>query len=203
MFRRLSMLFTGILALGIATTARAGIDVVINFDEDTDGVVVPHGTVINSLYAPWGVTFSRTQAGTCNGGSDVFANSNCLTAPAPPSAPNVVSLCDGLTCTDISENAHGLIVATFNSLADIVCIEFVAVNPGQKGVLRAYDENHVLITSDTNDADFDAICVTGSGIKSVEFSGLGADFGWFDNMRISYQVVGVEPSTWSGVKARF
>jgi len=203
MFRPLSTLLTGILVLGIATTASAGIDVVINFDEDTDGVAVPHGTVINSLYAPWGVTFSRTLDGTCGGGSDVFASSNCLFAPAPLSAPNVVSLCGPMTCTDISENAHGLVVASFNSPADIVCIEFVAVSPGMKGVLRAYDEDHALITSDTNATDVEALCVTGSGIKSVEFSGEGSNFGWFDNMRISYQVVGVEPSTWSGVKARF
>jgi len=191
-----------ILALGLATSARAGVDVVINFDVDTNGNPVPHGTIVNNLYAPWGVNFDRTVDGTCNGGSFVYTSSECLSSPAPMSPPNVVTLCDGATCSDISEAGHGAIIALFNSPADIVCIEFGAVAPGHIGFLRAYDENHVLIGSDTNTADYDALCVAAPGIHSVEFSGQGSNFGWFDNMRVSFETVGVEGSTWSGVKVR-
>ena len=37
----------------------------------------------------------------------------------------------------------------------------------------------------------------------AEFSGQAQNFGWFDNMRVSFETVGVEGSTWSQVKARF
>ena len=83
MFRRVMPLVAATLVLGLASTASAGIDVFINFDVDTQGNPVSHGTVIDNLYAPWGVTFDRTVDGTCNGGSNVFANADCLNPPAP------------------------------------------------------------------------------------------------------------------------
>ncbi|HEX7879444.1 MAG TPA: hypothetical protein VF720_08545, partial [Candidatus Eisenbacteria bacterium] len=80
MIRRLLPLAACALALGLTTAAHAGIDVVINFDTDTNGNPIPHGTIVNNLYAPWGVNFDRTVPGSCGSesGAFVFTSNECL-----------------------------------------------------------------------------------------------------------------------------
>jgi len=201
MSRRLLTLFVGLASLALASSARADIDIFINFDRDPNGIALESPAVINEVYAAWGVIFGSTPGASCGNG-EVYATSACLTEPAPTSPPNIVSHCAG--CPDISENAHGLVVATFTPAADSVCITAIGADSGERGVLRAYDADHNLLAEDIGNPELamDVLCVAAPDIHTVEFSGFQDDFAWFDDMQVSFAEVAVAPVTWSGVKAR-
>jgi len=66
MSRRLTTLLACLACLatfGLAATARADIDVFINFDVDPNGMPLESPAVINDAYAAWGVTFGSTSLG--------------------------------------------------------------------------------------------------------------------------------------------
>jgi len=184
--------------LAIAATAEAG-QTVINFDVDTNNNPLPSGTLINNLYSSLGVTF--TNVGECNQNlPGVYTSAECLDAP-PPSQPNVVTICDGLTCSDISELGNGSVRADFVADVTSVCIEFIPLD-GSTGVLRAFDSANVEIaTAFTNVQGY--ICVAQPGIRAVQFSGFQQQFGWFDNLVFDLSVVPVEPTTFGAIKARY
>jgi len=83
----------------------------IDFDTDADGLPVPHGTIVNTVYQAQGVLLEHVGPGAaCGNGPEVFASQNCLQRGAP-SPPNVVTLCGASTCSDISESGFGVIRA--------------------------------------------------------------------------------------------
>jgi hypothetical protein len=198
--RRLIPLFATLATFAVATTARADIDVFINFDHDTNGIALESPAVINEVYLSWGVTFGSSPGASCGDG-EVYATSACLTAPAPTSPPNIVSFCAG--CSDISADL-GYVITTFSMPADSVCITVIGFEPGSRGYLRAYDAAHNLLAEDISDPELasDVLCVSAPEIHSVEFTGLPDEFAWFDDLQVSFAPVAVEPATWSGVKAR-
>ena len=201
MIRRLLTLLACLATFGLASTARADIDVFINFDVDPNGMPLESPAVINEVYAVWGVTFGSTPGASCGAG-EVYATSACLSDPAPTSPPNIVSHCAG--CTDISEDAHGLVVATFTTPADSVCLTSIGTDPGERGVLRAYDADHILLAESIANPELLSVvlCVAAPAIHSVEFSGYQDEFVWFDDMQVSLAPVAVVPVTWGGIKAR-
>ncbi|HEX7879443.1 MAG TPA: hypothetical protein VF720_08540 [Candidatus Eisenbacteria bacterium] len=200
MLGRISFALLTICACTLTSTARADIDVFINFDRDTNGIALESPAVINEVYLSWGVTFGSNPGAQCGSG-EVYATSACLSEPAPTSAPNIVSFCAG--CSDISEDT-GYVIATFLMPADSVCITAIAAEPNGRSYLRAYDAEHNLVVEDISNPELasDVLCVTGPAIHTVEFTGLPGEFAWFDDMQVSFAEVPVEPVTWSGIKAR-
>ncbi len=101
----------------------------INFDTAPGGEAVANGTIVNTLYASQGVTFSRTTAdpfSSCHD-LDFFARNIYANADRPSdftisSAPNVVSTCRPPSASDISEPTSGAVRADFASSASQVCI---------------------------------------------------------------------------------
>lgn len=176
----------------------------INFDTAPGGGPIANGTVINTVYAPIGVTFDHVGPGVaCGSGPEVYASSNCLTG-GPISAPNVVTLCPELTCSDISEDGFGLIRATFDTSPDKVCIDVLPVLSTQKAVLRAYDSGgHLLGSAESSTGTLETICFAGSGIRSVQFSGLASDFAWFDNLSLTFSAVPALPMTFGRLKSMY
>lgn len=131
----------------------------------------------------------------------VYASSECLTE-GTTSKPNVVTLCQG--CSDISEDAHGLIRAIFLAPVSEVCVTFIPADPEDSGVLRAYDMSHVLLDESISTPGVtEPLCVTATGIHSVEFSGYTFLFGWFDDMSIVFEGVPAVPATFGGIKALY
>ena len=83
----------------------------VNFGTAPDGTPIANGTVVDTLYSTWGVTFAAIRCDLCGVDSNVYANANCLIG-RPISAPNVVTFYDIHSCSDISEAGHGLVQAT-------------------------------------------------------------------------------------------
>jgi hypothetical protein len=195
---------TGLVGIVFLVSGAEAVPLVINFDTDPSSNPIAHGTEISTTYASQGVTFEVTMPDDGGCGTGVYANSDCLNPEGTTSPPNVVTLCDGNTCSDISENAHGLVRALFSSPAIDVCIDFIPVDPDDNGVIRAYDANHVLLDEAVSAVGVTGqICVSGVGIASVEFSGFGSNFGWFDNLSIEFDSVPTAPVTFSAIKSLY
>jgi hypothetical protein len=160
----------------------------INFDTAPDGGAVASGTVVNTLYASQGVTFSRTATGlSCNDGlREIYANADRPADFTISSAPNVVSTCRPPRASDISESNFGAVRADFASPASQVCIDVRTDGGPNTAVLRAYDVSASLLTSATSTAIIEVLCVTAPDIRRVEFSGAGIGFARFDDLVITF-----------------
>lgn len=204
---RFTFFCTAALVLGLAAEAGAGVNnVVINFDTDPNSNPIPNETDISNTYVPWGVVFSRTMLNTCETASGVFASSNCLDDMIgdPSTPPNIVTLCGPGWCSDISEGSHGLVIAHLLSDAIYVCIDFFPADEFDQGVFRAYDAANNEIEQQISPAGQNhTFCVNALGIRRVEFSGSGDGYGWFDTMRIGFDVVPTVPTTFSAIKAMY
>lgn len=158
----------------------------IDFDRTPAGAPIANGTVVNHVYAPWGVTFIADHCSICGSDPNVYANSNCLTG-GPISAPNVVTLFGSSTCSDISEDYLGLVRATFNTSADFVSIRTKPVRATDFAVLHAFNIAGIEIaTSRSSPGVTQDLSVSASGIESVTFSGSGENFAWFDDLIVRF-----------------
>jgi len=187
------------LALSLVLAVPIEAEVLINFDVDTDDNPLPSGTLIDSTYASWGVTF--VNIGDCS--DHIYTSQECLSFGTPPSEPNVVTICAVSGCSDISELGNGMVRAEFDRDAMWVCID--AIPSGTDlGVLRAFDISNAEIDSTlSTGAGVEMICIHADGIRAVQFSGYQHDFGWFDNLAVEFAPVATEPMTWSRTKARY
>ena len=77
------------LALLVPTWVQAA-TITINFDVDPLGDPIPNGTVVNSVYQVFGVTFNRTApGGACSGSSTTYCSMYCSARqPLPPGLGN-------------------------------------------------------------------------------------------------------------------
>ncbi len=154
----------------------------VNFDTAPDGALIANGTVVNTLYADWGVTFDAIRCEVCGSDTNVYANANCLIG-GPISAPNVVTLYGMNTCSDICEAYHGLVQATFATPADFVCIRVKPVRPTYSGVLHAYNSSgQEIATGFSAPGVTQDVCLMTPGIKRVTFSGSGTSYTWSDDL---------------------
>jgi hypothetical protein len=166
-------------------------DITINFDFGPDGETsVPAGTVVNTLYAPLGVTFQHAGTGATCGSTNVYANSNQPSGFG--SSPNVVSLCNQGTASDISENTFGLIRANLATAAERVCIGVDPVDSDEvEGFhfarLDAFNAAGTLIGSSSSAPGArQRLCFAEPGIRRVEFSGDTENFARFDDLEVFY-----------------
>jgi hypothetical protein len=201
---RLASTCSVLMILGIASSVSAGGQaVLINFDTNPFNTPIPNATDIRTDYSSWGVTFGRTVPNTCNGIDGVWASNECLLG-SYYSPPNVVTLCGPLTCSDISEAAHGAVVANLIAPADGVCIDVQPVSAEGYAVLRAYDGgNNLIATSFSSHGIPMTLCVSVPGIRRVEFSGAGSEFVILDNLLIRFDAVPTLPTTFSAIKAMY
>ncbi len=193
------------LILAVCCSSAAIAQVVhIDFDTASGGAPVSNGTVVNTLYASYGVTFDAVRCAGCGTDPSVYANSNCL-INGPISPPNVVTLFGITTCSDIAENALGLVRATFFSLMDSVCIRVKPVRSTDFAVLHAFNTADVEIaTAYSTAGTTQDVCITAAGIKKVTFSGSGLNFAWFDDL--VFRVESTTPTTrhtWGGIKTLY
>ena len=88
-------------SVGVVSGAHAA-TITLNFDVDPEGNPIASGTIVDTLYQPFGVTFSRVQRGMggCPG-ANVYANDRDDFA----SSPNVVTTCDGSSFPSFN-NSH-------------------------------------------------------------------------------------------------
>ncbi len=184
--RRLSVVVVTAAAAAYAPAALAQA-VLIDFDTDPSTNTIAPGTILNTVYASMGVTFSRVNA-PGQSGWQIYANSN---QPAGfGSAPNVITLYNQGSASDMSENKKGLVRATFASPASSACIDVLPDNPGSPqhaGVLRAYDAGGALLAEATSPLGVtQTLCVSAFRIRRVEFSGHGDTWARFDNLSITY-----------------
>ena len=164
-------------------------EILIDFDEAPGGGAVVSGTDLASLYAPFGVTFEHGGGGS-SCGTTIYANSNHPGGFG--SLPNVVTICDDGTASDIAENDHGLVQANLAHAALQACIE---VRPGEAtdfAVLRAFDEAGSQISEVFSAAGVtETLCVSGAGIRSVRFSGSGDNYARFDDLSVDFDPLAV------------
>jgi hypothetical protein len=160
--------------------------VVLNFDFGPSGEPVLPGTVINNLYAPWGITFEKLGPGTaCGTGPQVYAN-DYIPFPSPLQG-NVITTCPEGIATDIAENYHGRIEARFAADASQVCILVVPPNSSGYAFLEAFDANGVVLGRVTSPpGETVTLCISGTGIRGVRFSGEGTHYAMFDNMTVYF-----------------
>jgi pimeloyl-ACP methyl ester carboxylesterase len=160
----------------------------ITFDTTPDGAPILSGTIVNSIYASQGVTFKGTGP-SCGGtlSENVYANSY-----HPPQAtlfgsqPNLVTLCPQGIATDITEGM-GLISAEFSQPALKICIDVFPVYSDHNAVLRSYDALGNQIGSVTSPLGVqETLCIEGTNIHSVQFSGNGVKYAMFDNLAVSF-----------------
>lgn len=174
-------------------TAAPPENLIINFDVGPDGETpVPNGAVVNTLYAPLGITFQHAGTGAACG-TDVRANANQPEGFGSP--PNVVSFCGPTTASDISENTFGLIQANLSTAAEQVCVETRPdFDPEVLHVARmdAFDAAGTLIGSASTSPSNPRLCVTvfpAGGIRRVQFSGDQDKFARFDDFEVRYSIL--------------
>lgn len=167
----------------------------INFDLNRTGGGVGPGTVVDTLYALLGVTFSRSTPGALCGDSHVYANDNGPLAEGFGfnSGNNVVTICPEGTASDFSENEGGRIVAHLAGAASRVCMNvwvtgFRSDQTGATGFMETFDENGTSLEKLVSqpDAFGQTLCSTLGGITSVQFAGTGAGFAEFDNLNVTF-----------------
>lgn len=172
----------------------------IDPDAAPGGASITPGTVINTVYASLGVTFSRLvpdiDSPQCGLGNTVYANDN---GPLESggfgfnSGDNVITICPEGTASDFSENSGGRIVAQFTGTASQVCVQGYVTGfqpgsqPGAKALLEAFNSDGGKIAADTSQANAfgENLCVQASGITSVQFAGVQAGFAMFDNLIVN------------------
>ncbi len=180
-----AMLLGGVAAAALLLAPAAGYGqlIVIGFDIDPSGNDIADGRDITRAYSSFGVLLSR------NGSSDICDSvyaSNDHPGGDFGAEPNVVTLCPGDYSSDISENSHGLIRASFDGPVVGACIDVYPTSTGGSGVMRAYDHAGNLITESTSTPDTtETLCVSGERIRYVEFSGYGDEYAIFDSLSVS------------------
>ena len=119
-----------VLLLGLVVTAPArAATVTINFDVDPLGDPIPDGTIVDTVYQVFGVTFRRVTNGVsaCSG-TNVYANA----AQPFASLPNNVSICDAAANGSDFNEGTGLVegvTASFDRLSHRVTrVEHLAIS---------------------------------------------------------------------------
>ena len=173
----------------------------INPDVAPGGTAISPGTVINSTFASQNVMFSRllpeVESPLCGAGGNVYANDNGPLEGGGfgfASGDNVLTICPENTASDFSENAGGRIVAAFTGNPTQVCIQAYVTGfqpgsqTGAKAVLEAFNSDGGRIAADTSqpNAFGENLCVSASGISSVQFAGLQSGFAMFDNLMVTF-----------------
>lgn len=164
-------------------------DVSINFDVAPTGSAVAPGTLVNGLYSPLGVTFTRTNPDGLCAGSGVYANDH---GPGGfGSGQNNVTPCPEGIASDFSEAEYGAIQATLTIPAVQVCVSatplgFRGGEPGAQAYIEAFGADGESLsrtesTPSTADRVPQRLCVVGEDIRYVRFAGKEAGFAIFDN----------------------
>ena len=163
-------------------------NIFIDFDNDPSENPIPAGTPLDNVYEPWGVTFSADAFNLiCDG---VFANDQFPNFSTQfGSEPNVVSMCQPEIPPDFSENNYGVIRAELARAAFQVCIDvWTLVESNNAAVVRGYDVQGELIEEVVTQPGFRGeVCITGPGVRSLEFAGFGFGFAVFDNLDIFFE----------------
>lgn len=173
-------------------------DVSINFDVAPGLASVAPGTIVNTLYSRWGVTFSRTNpAGLC-AGSSVYANDH---GPGEfESGQNNVTVCPEGIASDFSELEFGAIQATLTVPAVQACIMATPIGfrggvPGAQAYIEAFGaEGESLGRTESSPSSTERVpqqlCVSGTGISYVRFAGKDGGLAIFDNFSIARSLAG-------------
>jgi len=160
-------------------------DVSINFDVAPDFSAVSPGTLVNTLYARLGVTFSRTDPSGLCAGTGVYANDH---GPGGfGSGQNNVTVCPQGTASDFSEATFGAIQATFALLAVQACVNATPIGEGAQAYLEAFSATGASLdrSESTTDPVSQRLCVSSSGISYVRFAGKEEGFAIFDNFFVA------------------
>ncbi len=157
----------------------------IDFDVDTADQPIPGDSVINDTYVSASVLFEGERVGmSCGVGDEVYANDDVTGDFA--SSPNQVSICN-TNFSDFSENAQGMVHASFGFDALSVCIDVRATKAADYAVMRSYDASDVEISQVSSQAGAtETLCITGDGIRGVRFAGAGGRFARFDNLDVTF-----------------
>jgi len=160
-------------------------DVSINFDVGPDLGAVSPGTLVNTLYARLGVTFSRTNPlGLC-AGTGVYANDH---GPGGfGSGQNNVTVCPEGIASDFSEAQFGAIQATFALPAVQACVNATPIGAGAQAYLEAFSVTGASLgrTESTTDRVSQRLCVSASETSYVRFAGKEEGFAIFDNFFVA------------------
>jgi hypothetical protein len=182
-----SMLFA-VVVFAYSAVASA---VAINFDTTPAGGPVAPGTVVDSLYASQGVTFSH-EGVACLAGVGVYANDSRIGGFGSP--PNVVSTCPEGVGADINDKDYGVIHASFAQPATQVCVDVGPDRASDFATLRVFDAADTQIGSGSSALGVrQTLCVNGGGIRGARFAGGSATaFASFDNFSVTF--AGVPPA---------
>lgn len=169
--------------------------ILIDFDTDPSGNPIPSGTALTHVYSSMGLTFLHGGGGSLCG-TTVYANDS---HPGDfGSLPNVITMCDAGTASDISEDGFGLIEVRLDGPATQVCIEArpdSLGSPNHWAVIRGFDSGGNLIDEATSTPGVtETICVHGYRISSARFSGESNHYARFDNLGLVYHA-GPVPAT--------
>ena len=179
-----------LLASALGLYAAAASPLTINFDTDPVGNPVSNGTIVDSLYASQGVTFSATSTGACGSNPPhIYANDDDPSGFTLSSPPNVVTTCTGSSASDIEESVEGAVRADFVQSASQVCIDVFPDDSGDRGFIRAYDASFTLLTTVfSTPGVMQNLCVSAAGIRTVIFAGDAGtnSFARFDNLVITF-----------------
>ncbi|CAG0976104.1 hypothetical protein BURK2_01580 [Burkholderiales bacterium] len=198
MLRSKLLVVSSVLACLCASTTWAA-PVLINFDRDPDGGVIPNGLAVNTTYATLGVTFSREGGSTC--GPDIYANNN---QPAGfGSSPNVVSPCAPPTAADINDSSYGVIKVSLDRNATRVCIDVRPGAPGHAGAIRVFDASDTQINATVSAPGLtQQICAAGLGIRYARIAGSSStSFAHFDNLVVHFGGGPATQSYYQGIAA--
>lgn len=173
----------GAFGLWLAGAASAA-TITIDFDVDPDGAPIASGSIVDSVYARYGVSFSRFDgpipAGGCTG-TNVYANDRDDFA----SSPNVVTTCAGAQFPSFNAT-NAWVKASLERDAVEVC---VAVNPetgDDRGVLEIVDESDAVLDSVVSSTGVqETLCLQAAAIRNFRFAGDGR-FATFDDLRITF-----------------
>jgi hypothetical protein len=183
-FRTQFCAFLGLASLAIVALpgdARAA-TVTLNFDVAPDGSDIPTGAIVDTIYAPFGVTFERVEQsmGGCPG-TNVYANDRNDFA----SSPNVVTTCAGISFPSFN-NSHAYVQGTLERDAIEVCVAVDPETDSDFGVLEIVDDMGTVLDSVTStQAVQETICIQGDAIRFFRFAGDGR-LASFDDLRITY-----------------
>lgn len=158
--------------------------VVIDFDTNTADGPIASGAVINTTYAPRGISFTSSGSTGCAASGNAFASNDRPVGFG--SAPNVVSTCSPGLTSDIGENTDGMIRATFKRSATQVCVDVLPNSPTDFAVIRAYNAADAFLGQALSAQGVAGpMCVAAAGIRAVRFSGLGNFSARFDNLAVT------------------
>jgi hypothetical protein len=157
----------------------------IDFDFDTQAQPIPSGTVVNATYQPAGVLLEGERVGvSCGDGDSVYANGDVVGDFA--SSPNQVSLCN-TQFSDFSENAQGMVSASFVLDALSVCVDVRASQSNDFAVLRSFNVNDDFLDEVTSSPGAtETVCISGDAIRRVRFAGDGSRFARFDDLEVTF-----------------